>query len=224
MIRTSSKAKTPRTGRSGAAIDDQLRSALAFATPSTRVVDFSELRQWLRTAPAGLGDRGRCELLLRAANGEPLTAVAWRQLAGGNIHEFRGGRVALPDQVVQALGVTLESIVDDYQGALRTLEPDFRAVAGAAVMRSIDGRIIAQSMKAAIAYGVWLFLSTPELGRALCRCRYRECRKFFFEIRIAGHRGRPQRLYCEPAHLRLEDDAAAPERMADVRRRKRGDT
>jgi hypothetical protein len=194
---------------------------LAFATPPSRVVDFGELRQWLRTAPAGLDDRERCELLLRAANGELLTAAAWRALAGGNVHEFRGELVPLPDEVLQPLCGTLESIVDDYAGATRRLEQDFRASAGTAVMRSIDGRIVAQSMHAGITYAIWLFLSTPALGLALCRCRYRECNKFFFEIRGDGKAGRPQRLYCEPEHRKLENNAAAPERMRNARRAKR---
>ncbi len=224
MARTRRKAKSsarPTQVDAPTLLDQQMRSALAYATPTSSVVQWNALRQWLRTAPPALSERARCELLLDAANGIAMQASAWRQLIGGNVHAFGVDRVPLPERERQSLRAALEMIATDYKAALRTLKPQVDEAALSSVVLTIDGRILATAMPGAIAYGIWRFLDREDLGRALCHCRYRNCGKFFFEYRANGTRGRPQRLYCLREHGELEDTAAAALRMARRRKEKK---
>jgi len=197
-------------------INDQLRSLFAYASPGVE----PDWATWANTAPIGLDARERSKLLLAAANGEALSSDQWNQLIG---YSFDHGSVRVPNDARLVVCKYLNEIATDFAAAAKRYESEFRAAARVFVKVSIDGQILVTTMRSALIYGIWLFLSKPELGRALCFCHYRHCGKFFFEIRGGGKRGRPQRLYCDNPndHGRLEDDASAAKRMDERRNPKR---
>jgi hypothetical protein len=204
--------RTTRTKHTKPSIDDELRSALAFASPGSE----PDWAKWVETSPEGLSDRARSELFIRAVNDEKLSMDERSRLFGYCFDDH----TQLPQEQRVAVGNILGEIATDYDGARARLTEIVLKGARAFVKISIDGKALITTMRAAIFYGIWIFLSNPELGRALCYCRYKPCGRFFFEIGGAGKRGRPQRLYCdhEDGHGRLADNANAAERMATKRK------
>jgi hypothetical protein len=197
-------------------IDDDIRAALAFASPGQE----PDWGKWVETSPEGLSQRARSELFLRAVNGEKLSMEERSRLFGYCFDN----RTQLPPEQRTAVGNILREIATDYAGSQAKYAGTVLKGARAFVKISIDGKTLITTMRAAIFYGIWIFLSNPDLGHALCYCRYQPCGRFFFAIGGAGKRGRPQRLYCDHKddlgnydHGRLADNANAAERMAKLR-------
>ena len=217
MVRTKAKRQQPPVADDElTAIDNRLRSALAFASPGVE----PDWAKWVETSPAGLSDSARSELFLRAVNGERLSMNERSRLFG---HCF-DDRTQLPQEQRAAVANILRQIAIDYAGAHARYAEIVLKGARAFVKVSIDGKAMITTMRAAILYGIWIFLSNPKLGRALCYCHYEKCGRFFFAIGGEGKRGRSQRLYCDHKddhghdHGRLADNARAAERMRTKRK------
>ncbi len=76
---------------------------------------------------------------------------------------------------------------------------------------------------APVAYALLLFLDAEKpYGRDLCRCKLKECGKFFFAKLPKKGTGRMQREYCPDSNHRiLAHRAAAPERVRKSRQKRK---
>jgi hypothetical protein len=228
-MKTRRTAEFPVTDPEWLALEGQL----LYAANTDDRVDWSRISS-LRAGVPALSDRERCDLLLRIANSEPLLAAQWNAMVGAVIASgYEGYPVAVPvptkhqKQVETVLG----AIAKSPAGAARqygdevakvcergVLElPQYVKDRGALVMRRV---VVCRSFGVALTYTMMLLLDPGRPhGRALCRCQYRECRRFFFEPPRAGA-GRPGRKYCPGTdHADLEDQARAVKRNQKMRAR-----
>lgn len=212
-------------------LGEELQSALLYASNTLNAINWKQLRESLASAPPGLTEREHCELLLAAANGEPLTGQQWNQLVGVRVQFGIDGRhVALPEDARVGLVASLRLIVEGRPADRTALANDAASIAASNVIISPEfspkhgrrDRVIATGMPGAIAFGLWLLLDPKRpFGRDLCRCQYSECLQFFFKRPAAGGVGAPGRRYCSASHAELGDREKARARMKQIRRGRR---
>jgi hypothetical protein len=93
------------------------------------------------------------------------------------------------------------------------LLPDATATSAEPRYRYATRERWASEPQAAIAHALLLFLKKPLRGQ-LCRCQWRECRRFFLKVKPTGRRSAPIRKYCPDSnHGALAHQAGAKERM-----------
>lgn len=206
---------------------DALVAALATAANTDDVIRWDALRQKMAAAPPGLTERDRCQLLLTAANGETLTGRQWNQLVGAVVLSGADKRaIALTERDRAGVIANLRVIVTGSERERAETAEQLAGIASQLVILvpswksgSRVDRIVACSMRGAIAMGLWLFADASRpFGADLCQCGHKECGQFFFRRRPRGRRGAPIRRYCSAAHAKAADTAAAAQRMARLRK------
>lgn len=154
------------------------------------------------------GERALLEHVLRFVNGEesrldPTPAEV-------------AGRPALQQE-------NLSRMREDWRAALRQFVTALRSNRKAAALLAVPEHLLAlhnvsimPKWEAAGAHlELWVPINGPDtvrslfvllladehrpFGRALCRCRLKDCQRFFLEVKPAT--GRPQRLYCSRKHM-----------------------
>jgi hypothetical protein len=206
---------------------DQIVPAM-FYFSTTSAIPWEDLQE-SRKSGFVLMPRERCELLLRAVNGDSLPVRDWHRLVGARVQDlpddtqmglFRGAipalKVALnrvveePATAIQAMGLNAAEIVNGEVAIF----PEFSRVDSTWVIRE---RVIAHSVGAALVHALTLFLDASlEFGRLLRRCSFAECGRFAFGD-PPDSPGQPPNFYCNKQH-RLDDKRArARERVAAKR-------
>jgi hypothetical protein len=209
---------------------DALISVLATAANTDAAIRWDVLHKTMAEAPPGLTDLERAELLLHAANGVKLTVQQWNQLVGAVVMRAAKDRpVALMPVdragLVANLQVILKISVEGKERERAALAIDVAKIASGMVVlvpswsaRVRVDRIVARSVRGALAYGLWLFADASRpFGKDLCRCGFEKCQIFFFRRAPDGGRGAPVRRYCKGDHARAGNRAMAAERMERIR-------
>jgi hypothetical protein len=206
-----------------------LLGELIFSSDTSKTVNWKGLAKWLESPPPALTDRERVELLLKVANGEPLSGAKWNALTGATV-VVGADQHAIPAAAAVRPWLTRNlSIAADangkgdaakrrkvFAGAARECEgnvllvPDFRP--------GEKHRIIARTVGAALVYSIMLVTDDAgSLAAGLLRCPYSQCRRFFLRQPKIGQ---PLKA-CQPEHGRRYDNERAVERMAAIRSKRR---
>jgi hypothetical protein len=204
-----------------------LLGELIFSGDTSKTVNWTGLAKWLESPPPALTDRERVELLLKVANGKPLSGAEWNALTGAPT-VVGADQLAIPAPpavrpwIIPKLGVAADANGKDgdtakrrrvFVGAARECEgnvllvPDFRP--------GRKHRIIARTVGAALVYSIMLVTDDAgSLAAGLRRCPYSQCRRFFLRQPKVGQ---PLKA-CQPEHGRLYDNEEAVKRMRKRRK------
>lgn len=176
-----------------------------------------------------LTQRERCELFLRAVNGERLPADGWERLVGA--HES-GPRVdtLMYKEAAPALRSALSHIVVDPAAAIKDVGANAAAIVNDSVLviptlgvvgRKWDQseRLVTRSRGHALIYALTLFLDPEKpFGRLLRQCRWSQCGRFAIS-EPPKSRGQPPSYYCTVEHRRSGELEQTRDRVARLRRK-----
>jgi hypothetical protein len=203
-----------------------------YSATTEAVIDWSELSSSIGSIEP-ISRRRRCELLLRAVNGDPLRMSDFSALAGAPLKTFplamsgdvSALHVPLFARARDALCASLQRVLDDPETAIDDVGgntarivnshviviPEVRVISGKWIRRE---RILARSPAEALVYALNLFLD-PELdfGKYLRRCNLDSCKRFAIGDPPLG-RGQPPKYFCKDAHRDqfVREDAARRKR------------
>jgi hypothetical protein len=203
----------------GKAIDlAALMSRIAFGGATDDLIRWDALHERLARSPPPITDAERCDVLMRLANGEKITAKQWSSLMGtASLSAPVGKAIALSQSQRQGIVDALQLRVENEH---QKLAKNLRAFAASSVLLapSISNdqprfTVIARDAQGALVYALSLFMdSAQKFGDELCRCQLRSCGRFFFVERKPG---KPARLYCCKEHRVEADRLGARKRSAD---------
>jgi hypothetical protein len=189
--------------------------AAASAT-DTAGLDWPEVASGLQSAPRGLTDRERCDVLLSAANGEPIPLDLLNRLVG---RPFITGKLDGPGEAVTRelsnwSARNLSAFFDlDDPGRIQFSKACHRDLRGKVLVApgyDNNGRrdqVLATGINAAMHYALSILTDGKrEFASLLCRCEYTKCGIFFFEkAPDGGGRGARIRKFCSQEHAKEGD-------------------
>jgi hypothetical protein len=210
---------------------EQLLSWSLYQARTDSQIDWEKLKQ-LRDRVPLLNDRERCELLLRAVNGDALPVDDWHRLVGAPLSPGavafsmpKGALVPLYEDARAPLRAALERVVADPYTAKEAITGNASQILKGSVIELPAHvrsgrkwvkrrRVVAESLGPALIHALDLFLDDPEkLGSLLRRCMLPECGKFAMG-QPPTTRGQPRNFYCTREHQRKHARLAGKERSA----------
>jgi hypothetical protein len=187
---------------------EQFIGEVAFAATTDHLVGWEQVQQAIH-AQAPLSHAQRCELFLRAVNGDKLSRSDWSCLVGAP-----SGAVtptAIPDRNMRTLRKVLERIIRNPKTAIKSIGADSSAIGNNNVAAFpektvVDGRwvlaerILARSAAEALTYALDLFLD-PEwkFGANLRQCCHEGCGRFGL-AKPRTTPGYPPKFFCTTEH------------------------
>jgi len=196
------------------------------------VVPWSRLRE--ATAGEPLTQRGRCELLLRAVNGDRLPATEWNRLVGAQlVVGLNAGTYPMPASEAAALKGALSRVVEDPATAISVMGRNIAEIRNGRVLTlpaiTVNGRawelsehVLAESAPSALIYALSLFVDpTKPFGKRLRQCAYAECGRFAFVGQPTGP-GQPPNHFCNAEHRKQFNRAESLVRMHQMRAKRAG--
>jgi hypothetical protein len=203
---TTKKAKAIRLDENPQALG-QFFSEAAFASTTDHLVRWEPLQRAIQTL-APLPHAQRCELFLRAVNGDELAAPEWSALVGAPVGAVAA---AMPAPARASLRIGLQRVIKNPKTAIKSYGANSAAIGNnnVAVFREkavIDGRwtyaerILARSPAEALIYALDLFLDPEkDFGAKLRQCCCEGCGRFGL-AKPQTTPGYPRNYYCTPEH------------------------
>jgi hypothetical protein len=190
------------------------------------VVPWEQLRQAIAAIGDPLTQRERCELLLRAVNGDALPGAQWDRLIGVRLVEgLKSGAWPLSAAKAEELRRTLRRITEAPDAAIDTMGHSVTSHNERVLtlpMLSVQRRrwvvrehIVADRPEDALAYALSLLLDpAKEYGRQLRCCAYPPCTHPFQFAPPRTGPGQPPTHYCTAEHEQEHKRQLARERKA----------
>jgi hypothetical protein len=173
--------------------------------------------------------RERCQMLLRAVNGDELPVADWNRLVGAPfVKGWHQGMWRLPEIAAVPLRAALGRVADDCETAINELGDNIDAIRNGYVLtlpevsmrgRKVDlrERVLAYSLPEALIYALALFVDPEKpFGKLLRKCKMPGCEKFGFVDR-PPHPGQPRNYYCGEEHESDYERYLGRERKAAAR-------
>lgn len=188
-------------------------------------IDWAKFNTRLTQSPPAIASLARCQLLVKAVNGEALSRREWGQMLGASItrDDDKAGPLALPGDERTALATVLKRMIEGQGVNIRSIA---QAAGGDVVVVPDFGtgkeRVIAASLRGALYYSMWV-LGNPDgpFRKLLCQCQYSKCRRFYLLDANRRGPGAPPRVYCNSEHRRLGNSEAVAEAARDARAKRR---
>jgi hypothetical protein len=185
----------------------QFVSESAFASTTDHLVRWDEAWQAIQPLEP-LSPTQRCELFLRAVNGDELTGPDWSRLVGAPVGAIAA---AIPAPARKSLRNGLVRVISNPKTAIKSFGANSAAIGNNNVVAYrektvIDGRwtyaerILARSPAEALIYALDLFLDPEkDFGASLRQCCREGCDRFGL-AKPQTTPGYPPNFYCTPEH------------------------
>ena len=207
---------------------DVLAAVLALGGTGARIhwgIDWAKLRARIAESPPAIASLARCQLLVKAVNGQALTRREWGQMLGASLtrDDDNAQPLPLPSDERAALATVLRRMIEGKGVNNRSIA---QAAGGDVVVVPDFGtgreRVIAASLRGALYYSLWLLGNRDgPFRKLLCQCQYSKCKSFYLLDANRRGPGAPPRVYCNPEHRRLGNSEAVAEAARDARAKRR---
>lgn len=204
-------------------------SARLYLASTDGAVPWIQLSE-IKTGYPPLAPRERCEIFLRAVNGELVKIRDWNRLVG--VPLLKGLAEDVHVELFKEplpFRLWLNRIIEDPETAFSErgaqvnalmlngayfIFPEVEFTDGVRITRE---RVIARTLDAALQYALNLFFD-PELqyGRQLRKCSWQECGKFALS-EASNKPGQPRSFFCDDSHRKRETLRQTAERVAAKR-------
>jgi hypothetical protein len=177
-----------------------------------------------------LSQQERCALLLRAVNGDQLSALDWKRLVGAPLADgLRAGTFTTPEEAREPLRAALGRVVEDPGTAIDAMGRNINEIRNDYVLTvpvvtvkgrtwKLQERVVARYASEALIYALSLFVDPAKpFGKSLRRCAYAECGRFALAGQPTGRPGHPPKYFCNAEHAKAFKRAESLERMHRMR-------